>query len=62
VDIEANKIADLSGISRNSINKILKALRMRIATLCEQESPFQTGEIEIDESYFGARRVRGLRG
>ncbi len=27
----------------------------------ERESPFQ-GEVELDESYFGARRVRGRRG
>ncbi|MBN1548227.1 MAG: transposase, partial [Syntrophaceae bacterium] len=28
---------------------------------CEQSSPFQ-GEIEVDESYFGARRIKGKRG
>ena len=27
----------------------------------EEARPF-TGEVEIDESYFGARRVRGKRG
>jgi transposase len=61
-DIEATKIASLTGISRPTINKILKAVRKRIAVFCESESPFETGEIEIDESYFGARRVRGIRG
>jgi len=61
-DIEATKIASLTGISRPTINKILKAVRKRIAVYCESESPFETGEIEIDESYFGARRVRGIRG
>ncbi|CAD7853958.1 MAG: hypothetical protein, partial [Olavius algarvensis Gamma 1 endosymbiont] len=29
--------------------------------ICEDSSPF-SGEIEVDESYFGARRVRGKRG
>lgn len=62
VDIEASKIAQLTGLSRNTINRILKALRQRIAEGCEAESPFETGEVEIDESYFGARRVRGKRG
>ena len=62
LDIEATKIAQLIGISRPTINKILKEIRRRIAELCETESPFETGEIEIDESYFGARRVRGVRG
>jgi transposase len=32
-----------------------------IAEICEAESPFVNGEIELDESYFGARRVRGVR-
>ena len=61
-DIEASKIAALTGVSRPTINRILKAVRQRIAEFCERESPFDTGEIEIDESYFGARRVRGVRG
>ena len=29
--------------------------------LCEQASPL-SGEVEVDESYFGAQRVRGKRG
>lgn len=62
LDLEASKIAALTGISRNTINRILKAIRQRIAECCELESPFEQGEIEIDESYFGARRVRGIRG
>ena len=32
-----------------------------IAQYCEQESHFEKSEIEIDGSYFGARRVRGIR-
>jgi len=28
----------------------------------ESESPFENGEIELDKSYFGARRVRGIKG
>jgi len=62
LDIEAIKIAQLTGISRRSITKIVKAIRQRIAEFSENESPFEKGEIEIDESYFGARRVRGFRG
>ena len=62
LDIEANKIATLTDISRPTINKILKSVRIRIAQFCEDESPLSEGDIEIDESYFGARRVRGIRG
>ena len=54
-------MAELSGVSRVSINKLLLKIRWRLAHLCEQASPF-CGEIEVDESYFGARRVRGKRG
>jgi transposase len=61
LDLEGTKIAQLTGISRNSINRIMKALRKRMAECCEQDSPLK-GEIEVDESYFGAKRVRGRRG
>ena len=33
---------------------------MCVAEFCEKESLFKKGE--IDESYFGARRIRGKRG
>ena len=58
-DIEATKIANLTRISRISIYKILKSIRVLISQECEKISKF-SGEIEIDESYFGAKRVRGL--
>jgi Transposase and inactivated derivatives len=61
-DIEAVKIAELTGLSRNAVNRLLKALRTRIAAICEQESIFAKGSVEMDESYFGAKRVRGIRG
>jgi len=61
LDLEANKIAALTRLNRNTINHYLFLIRQRIAELCEQESPFK-GEIEVDESYFGARRVKGKRG
>jgi len=62
LDIEATKIAEITGISRRTINNIVLRIRERIADYCQQQSPFDSGEVEIDESYFGARRVRGIRG
>ena len=59
--IEATKIAALTDISRPGINRILKAVRQRIAEFCESESLFESGEVEIDESFFGARRARDIR-
>lgn len=35
--------------------------RERILTLTDDRQSFN-GEVEVDESYFGARRVRGKRG
>lgn len=61
VDLDASQIAKLSNLNRNTVNRYLAAIRERIADYCEAESPF-SGEIEVDESYFGARRVKGLRG
>ena len=59
-DIDATKIANLTGISRISINKILKSIRILISKECEKISKF-SGEIEIDESYFGAKRGKGKK-
>jgi len=62
LDIEAKKVAEFTGLNRVTINNIFNKLRERIVEICEAESPFTNGEIELDESYFGARRVRGIRG
>ena len=62
LDVEAKKTAELTGVSRQTINKFYNVFRERIAEFCEAESPFVNGEVELDESFFGARRVRGKRG
>jgi len=61
LDLEADKVAQIVYLSRNTINKYFKAIRVRIEAYCLNDSPFK-GEIEVDESYFGAKRVRGKRG
>lgn len=60
-DFTAEITSDLTGISRNSINKIYKKIRERLVEECEK-SASQVGDIEIDESYFGPTRIRGKRG
>ncbi len=62
LDLEAKKTAEFAGLNQDTVNNIYNKLRERIAELCEAESPFTNGEVELDESYFGARRVRGIRG
>ena len=62
LDLTASDAARLSGVSVRSVNDIYLRLRERIADECELRRPFKGGEVEIDESYFGPRRVRGKRG
>ena len=61
LDLEADQIARITALNRNTVNRYLLAIRERLAQYCEAQSPF-AGEIEVDESYFGARRVKGKRG
>ena len=48
-DIEATKIANLTGISRISVNKILKNIRILMASECEKISKF-SGEISSSQA------------
>ena len=59
LDLGALQIAKITRLNHNTVNCYLKAIRERIAGYCQQQSPF-SGEVEVDESYFGARRVMGL--
>ncbi len=61
VDLTAVQIAELVHLNRNTVNRYLTLIRQAVASYCESESPF-SGEIELDESYFGAKRIRGKRG
>ena len=61
LDLTASKTAEIVGLTRKTVNQIYLKIRFRIAQECERASPFG-GIVEVDESYFGARRVRGKRG
>jgi len=61
LDLRAIQIAALTALNRNTVNRYLTLIRQAIAQYCRRESPF-SGEVELDESYFGARRLRGKRG
>jgi len=62
LDLTASRTAQLTGLTRKSVTMIFLKIRERIAEECERDSPFSQCEVEVDESYFGARRVRGRRG
>ena len=61
MDLEATKIAELSGLNRNTVNRYAKQIRVLMAEECEEEAGFN-GVVEVDESFFGPKRVRGKRG
>jgi len=62
LDLTAQKTAVLTRLTRKSVNQIYLKIRNRVAEEAERASPFAACQIEVDESYFGARRVRGKRG
>lgn len=61
LDLTANKTAKLTGLTHKTVNQIYLKIRQRLAEESQQQSPF-SGEVEVDESYFGAKRVKGKRG
>lgn len=62
VDINASKAAVLLDINRNTINKYFNIFRKLIYGYQTELLKRFVGELELDESYFGASRVRGFKG
>ena len=60
--ITASSAAKILGINRNTINAYYNRFRELILQYSLQEQKRKLGEFELDESYFGARRIRGKRG
>ncbi len=62
-DVPALTTAKMCGVNQNTTHRLYGLLRGRVVALAEAEAqPFVGGIVEIDESYFGPRRVRGRRG
>jgi transposase len=61
-DVPALTAGGLVGLSVQSTQRLYDRLRLRILELAVEEARPFAGEVEIDESYFGPRRVRGKRG
>ena len=64
LDLTASDSSQMCGLSRNTINKLFNQIRQRIFVLAHTEAGEQKslGLFECDESYFGAKRIRGKRG
>lgn len=62
-DLTALKTSELIGINRKTVDRYYNLFRSLIfENQLKQELDKFSGEIEIDESYFGPRRIRGKRG
>ena len=59
--VTARAAADLTGIHRNTAIRFFHKLRSAIAHKQQERAAQFTGEIELDESYFGGTR-KGKRG
>ncbi len=61
LDLTASDTARLTGLSVRAVNALYLRLRRRLQTWCPVPAELG-GAVELDESYFGPRRVRGKRG
>ena len=61
-DITASSASKILHINWNTINEYYNEIREKILQHSLKEQEKELGEFELDESYFGARRVRGKRG
>jgi len=61
-DLTATQTSKILDLNRNTINHYFNLFRQLIFNYQSKLIHEFTGEVELDESYFGARRVRGKRG
>ena len=65
LDLTATQTVDMTGMNRKTVDRLYSVIRARIAEYNRGTSPISepsSGEFEVDESYFGAKRVSGKRG
>jgi len=61
IDVDATKTSLLIGLNRKTVNRYYMLFRLAIFEHQNQQFEKMVGEIECDESYFGAKRKRGFR-
>lgn len=62
VDLTATQTSLLLKLNRNTIHRFYKLFREAIYVTQEEAKKKLCGSVEVDESYFGAKRVRGRTG
>lgn len=63
-DIPSSKASEIASVNRKTSDRYYQIFREVIteSALCERKDVHMKNGIEVDESYFGPRRVRGKRG
>jgi transposase-like protein len=62
VDLQAVQTAKMLGLNRKTVDRYYGIFREKIMEVVLLDLQAVGGEFECDESYFGAKRVRGKRG
>ena len=60
-DLTAVQTTQICGLKRDTVNRIYRGLCERIFVHCKTRRPF-FGIVDVAESFFSARRVKGNRG
>ena len=60
-DIDATKTAEIIGLNRNTLNRYFTIFREAILKKQLSVTKKFFGEVELDEAYFGAKRLRGIK-
>jgi transposase len=62
-DLDAQTIASLNNLNRNTVNRYLIFIRQRIAEFCEKQQSMQGEiEVEVEKPCFGVQGAKGKRG
>lgn len=61
LDLDSQKIASLTSLNRNTINRYLVRIRERIYTVCVSQSPFVHHSIALDDEMTGTAPIFGLK-
>lgn len=59
-DIDATKTSEILGLNRKTINRYYSIFRVVIFEKQQSDKTLFFGEVELDEAYFGAKRLRGI--
>ncbi len=59
-DIDATKTSEILGLNRNTVNRYFRIFREEIYQKQVSDKTQFFGEVELDEAYFEAKRLRGV--